>query len=210
MTMLVAELMVRRTWFTLELIRWSSRYPVFWIFYFFWFLLTRSLPWPKSSPRRGAPPVCHTAPSIYYLFTFEIILLQFTVTFKTIVYHIILSPFRPPPALWVSCREVASGEEGNEFGKLAKFVNNLGPAPRHWLVTREVTLYCPPSSASSSLPQNYLDSLVEVDNDLGRVAAEEDHHDRHQQASHRAVPAQLDYHTYFNIQRTENYSIAMC
>ena len=69
----------------------------------------------------------------------------------------------------------------------------------------EVTLYCPQSS-SSSLPQNYLDSLVEVDNDLGRVAAEEDHHDRHQQARHRAVPAQLDYHVYFNIQRTEKYS----
>ena len=106
----------------------------------------------------------------------------------------------------MSCWEVASGEEGNEFGKLAKFVNNLGPAPRHWLAT----LYCPPSSLSSSLPQNYLDSLVEVDNDLGRVAAEEDHHDRHQQARHRPVPAQLDYHIYFNIQRTEKYSIAIC
>ena len=46
------------------------------------------------------------------------------------------------------------------------------------------------------MPQDYLDSLVEVDNDLGRVAAEEDHHDRHQQARHRAVPAQLDYHIY--------------
>ena len=52
-------------------------------------------------------------------------------------------------------------------------------------------------------PQNYLDSLVEVDDDLGGVAAEEDHHDRHQQARHRPVPEQLVYHIYFNIQRTE-------
>ena len=56
-------------------------------------------------------------------------------------------------------------------------------------------------------PQNYLDSLVEVDDDLGGVAAEEDHHDRHQQARHRPVPEQLVYHIYFNIQRTEKYNM---
>ena len=41
-----------------------------------------------------------------------------------------------------------------------------------------------------------LNGFVEVDDDLGGVAAEEDHHDRHQQARHRPVPEQLDYHMF--------------